>query len=423
MLDSCIFQNSDKRGAHVSPNKKLPMVSYQVFMLSLILLPFAAQAGFEFKNDTCTLAINGQAKFDYFYIDGGEVASTNKKTDHALWFLDLKTGLNCKLNEHLELQTMIRERPLKGSHFDWQGLDIGSREAWIGLAHQNWGSIRWGRFLTQLNRLPDTYAGPAAYPQTTDYGSAPMPITRQASFRYLSPLIFNFEGGITVGGKSDNQDIELSGIYHWGKMHFDGVYSQSVMNGAYFQANQNKPLNIGNKELVNETIFGGARYDFDNGARLRGAFKSNIFSLPSNTSGYYDLNGQFKTVTKFYQWMVSGTYPLTSQFTLGGNFMRYLDSSSRQIKFNDGASIASLQLAYKPIDSIILSLTYRRLKLDQKGAIPGSSTGVNQAIPDSVDNGRGLADHRWVFEQGNYGTPNFDSPKVEYVGIGIEYNF
>ncbi len=393
------------------------------FIWPIFFVPLAAQAGFEFKHRACTLAIHGQAKYDYFYLDGGEIIGTNKKSDHGLWFLDLKTGLNCQLNEKIEFQSMIRERPLRGSHFDWQGLPIGSREAWVGLAHKELGKIRWGRFLTQMNLIPDPYAGPAAYSQTTDYGSAPMPITRQASLRYDLPQINNFEGGATLGGKTDNQDIELFGVYHWGKAHFDGVYSQSTMNGAYFEANKNKPLNIGNKKLINETIFGGVRYNFDGGAKLRGAVKSNVFSLPANSSGYYDPSGTLKTVTRFYQWMVSGTYPLTPKLTLGGNYIRYMDSMTRRVKANDDASIASLQLAYKLTDSLILGLTYRALRLDSKGAIPGSVTGVNQAIPDSVDPGRGLADHRWVFEQGNYGTQKFDSPKVDYIGIGIEYNF
>jgi hypothetical protein len=99
--------------------------------------------------------------------------------------------------------------------------------------------------------------------------------------------------------------------------------------------------------------------------------------------------------------------------------VRYNDSKTRGVKANDGATIASAVLRYNVFKDIFLGLNVRQMRLDQKGFIPGSGSGVNNAIPSTTDKGFGLENRQWVFDQG----AGLNSKKVNYLGLNVEYFF
>jgi predicted porin len=381
----------------------------------------SAQADTDFKFDPCTATVGGQLQYNVTHKSGGLAGEVNKSHGNNYRFFDLRLGGACRVAPDLDIEGMLRQRPIIGSDFKAQADRFGSREAWLGVKSAEFGALRAGRFITRMWSTADYPYGDGVNSEASDYGATPTPVTRRTALRYLSPGIRGFQGELTVGGDSKNRDIELYGNYSLGALSFDGVYDRSVMNGAYEKV-QGGALPIGQRDLVNSALFFGGRYDFNNGAHARLALKSSQFSMPSDATGFYSTGGSYKTVTRVNSIVASGTYPLLDGLTFKPGLVRYMDSTTRGVTADDGATISKLGLIYEFYKNATIEFDVRSIRLDQAGAIPGSGSGANQAVPDSTDVGLALADRRWVFSQA-YDATGLKSQRIRAIGVTLQYAF
>jgi predicted porin len=387
--------------------------------VAALVVSCSAFADRDFKFGTCTATIGGQFQAGVSNVTGGNDVTVNIDEDRTLYFLDLKTGLGCKVAANWDVEGFVRMRPLKGNTFDIQGHHIGSREAWLGVANPSLGSLRYGRFINRMVDETDDYGAPSLYAEASTYNATGGDMTRSMSMRYTSPQLKGFQGEVTFGGAPRDRDLELYGRYDLGSWNFQTVYSRSVMTGAYERV---ATTTIGNRNLVNSGLFAGVGYEFGNGAKIKVGAKTNQFALPSDSNGVYSPGGSIKTVTTVNTLALSGSYPLNSSFTLSGSALRFLDTKTRGVTANDGATLLSLSLKYAFNNDASVSLGYKNMRLDRAGAIPGSGYGVNQAMPDATVSGKAISDKRWVFSQ-SYANNNFASPLVHSIGMTFEYNF
>jgi predicted porin len=389
--------------------------------LTTQFLTCSAFADTNFTFNPCTFTIGGQAQFNVSHTYGGMVKGANENELESYGFLDLRTSLGCKINSMFTIEGMSRQRPIVGSGFAAQANRFGSREAWVGVSTSGFGSLRWGRFLNKMYTTLDYPYGDGLNAESSDYGATPTPVTRNMSWRYTSPTIKATQLEFTFGGGAKNQDSELYGKYDKGSFGIDGVYSRHVMNESYENVNK-KPLSIGDRNLINSGAFLGGYYQFSNSARINLGVKSSVFSTPSNASGFYSVNGNKKTVTRINSFITTGTYPLSEKVKINPGVVRYFDSKTRGITADDGATMYKVGLIFDPVPDASIKLEFKLTRLDRAGAIPGSGSGLNQAIPDSTDNSKGISDRRWVFNQ-DYDSNLYKSRNVRVIGITIQKTF
>jgi predicted porin len=391
------------------------------FAILGLLTAQLALADKEFKSGPCTFKLGGQLQTELSRVSGGLVAGVNEAENKTQYYFDLKTGYGCDISKDFGIETMLRTRPLKGNTFDIQGNGIGSREAWFGLKSSGLGTVRYGRFLNRMVDEVDEFGAPNLYAEASTYNATGGDMTRSPSLRYATPVLAGFQGEVTVGGKtSQNRDLELYGKFNTGSWEFQSIFTRSVMNGAY--AALATPT-FGDRELVNSGLFGGAGYSFANGAKIKAGVKLNKFALPSNANtGVYTPGGSVKSVTDLNTLMLNAEYPLGAKFTLSGGLLRFMDTKTRGVTANDGATLANISLKYAITSDAAVFIGFKQTKLDRAGAIPGSGAGVNAAMPDATTVGNGISDKRWVFNQ-SFANNSFNSPSINTALIKLEYNF
>jgi hypothetical protein len=393
-------------------------------LISTQMLVQTAHADMTFPFNPCSFTIGGQAQFSMSYAYGGVAVDNNDGNLSSYGFLDLRTGLDCKINSEFSMEAMLRQRPIVGSGFAAQANYFGSREAWVGTKSNRFGALRWGRFLNKMWSVADYPYGDGVSSQSSDYGSTPTPITRNMSFRYISPEFMSLKGEVTFGGDKNNQDTEAYLSYNREKFGFDGVYSRNVMDTAYEEKN-GKPLakEFKDRHLVNSAAFLGGHYDFTNGASVRLGMKTSVFSMPSNEKGVFNTAGKYKTNTRINSLIATTSYPISSLWKFQSGIVRYFDSQTRGVKADDGATFYKLGLSFMPpAADASIGFDFGFTRLDRAGAIPGSGSGANQAIPNSTDKPRAIDDRRWVFGQ-DYGATGYNSRNVRSFGITLQKNF
>ncbi len=404
---------------------KYQKIFHSAIALGALACIQVASAETELKSGDCTFTLGGQAQLTLAETSSQDDAiNASPSQDTQIFFLDLKTGLGCKISAEYDFESMVRMRPLKGNTFDIQGHHLGSREAWLGIKHKSYGAIRYGRFLNRMVDQVDDYGAPSLYAEASAYSATAGDVTRKMSFRYISPELFGFQPEITAQlNSSKNQDVELFVTYPIGSFKLEGIYARNSMNGAYELANGGL-IGTGNRKLTNSSGFAGIVYELSNGGKLRAGTKFNQFALPSNAAGFYDLNGSYKTVTQLNALMLSGEYPLGNGWSINGSLVRYLDSKTRGVRADDGANFTSLTVKYQLTQDLNVSLGYKTMRLDRSGAIPGSGTGANTAVPETTVNSLALADRQWVFGQNYVGGANaFKISRFNQINFVVSWDF
>jgi predicted porin len=394
--------------------KKLNLIAAAVLGSCLGTSAFAQLEG---NVGACTFGASGQAKVETGHRTGGVLPDTNQDFTNTVGFIDLRLDAKCKASDSTTLEMRLRQRPLKGSNFDIQGHTLGAREAWLGVANSSAGTFRVGRFLTKMNSVLDwPYGAPALNAQAGDYGATPSAPTRKISLRYIAPTFYGIDLETTIGTASD---IELYGQYKIAGFSIDAIHSRAKMNSAYrFAAGSSYSFDDG-RDLTNQATFLGARYEFGNQAKILAGFKNNVFSYPVTGSGRFNASGTFRQETSFNEIVVSGEYPIADKWKIGAGVVRYLDSKTRGVTANDGATLFGAVVSYTIIPNLDALVLWRQVTLDRVGAIPGSSSGVNEAIPSTTRRSLGLENRQWVFEQGG----GLGSKRVNYIGAAIQYAF
>jgi predicted porin len=364
--------------------KKLNLIAAAVLGSCLGTSAFAQLEG---NVGACTFGASGQAKVETGHRTGGVLPDTNQDFTNTVGF------------------------------FDIQGHTLGAREAWLGVANSSAGTFRVGRFLTKMNSVLDwPYGAPALNAQAGDYGATPSAPTRKISLRYIAPTFYGIDLETTIGTASD---IELYGQYKIAGFSIDAIHSRAKMNSAYrFAAGSSYSFDDG-RDLTNQATFLGARYEFGNQAKILAGFKNNVFSYPVTGSGRFNASGTFRQETSFNEIVVSGEYPIADKWKIGAGVVRYLDSKTRGVTANDGATLFGAVVSYTIIPNLDALVLWRQVTLDRVGAIPGSSSGVNEAIPSTTRRSLGLENRQWVFEQGG----GLGSKRVNYIGAAIQYAF
>ncbi|NJS35417.1 MAG: hypothetical protein HC765_01655 [Brachymonas sp.] len=398
--------------------KTLNILSKSAMLACVLSAPAYAQL--QLTGDACTLTLSGQLKAEYWSKTGGVLPDTNKDTQEFFGFADIQLDNKCKLTSNTELEMRLRQRPLKGSNFEIQGDDLGSREAWIGVSNGGFGKIRVGRFLNKMNTVLDyPYGAPNLNAQAADYGATPSAPTRYGSLRYIAPTFFGVDLETTVGSSSASRDIELYAQYKIAGFMIDGIHARSKMNAAYQRAGGAGYSFDNSRNLTNTATFLGARYEFGNSAKLMAGFKNNVFSYPVAPSGVYNATGSFRQETAINEVVFSGEYPIAPKWTASAGLVRYLDTKTRGVSADDGATLLGAIISYAILPNMSVNLQLRQTRLDRVGAIPGSGSGVNNIIPSTTKESLGLENREWVFDQG----AGFKSKKVNYVGIAFQYTF
>jgi predicted porin len=370
---------------------------------------------------SCTASLSGQLKGEHWTKSGGNLPGTNKDTQEFFGFADIQLDNNCKLTSDTNLEMRLRQRPLKGSNFDIQGDSLGSREAWVGFSNTGLGKVRYGRFLNKMNSVLDyPYGAPSLNAQAADYGSTPSAPTRFGSLRYISPTFYGIDLETTIGGAPENRDIELYAQYKIAGFQIDAIHSRSKMNGAYQQAGGAAYTFDNARSLTNTATFLGARYEFKNSARVTAGFKNNIFSYPVGPSGVYNPTAAFRQETAINELVLAGQYPLAPKWTASAGLVRFLDSKTRGVTADDGATLFGALISYAVTPAFSINLELRQTRLDRVGAIPGSVGGVNNIIPSTTRGPLDFENRQWVFEQGGTG---FNSKKVNYAAVTVQYSF
>jgi predicted porin len=378
-----------------------------------------AWAQLQVRGGSCTLGLSGLAKGEYWSKTGGVLKDTNDDTQEWFGFVDLQIDNQCELTSSTQLEMRLRQRPLKGSNFDIQGHKLGSREAWLGLANKDYGTVRIGRFLSKMNSVLDwPYGAPNLNAQAADYGSTPSAPTREVSVRYIAPSVYGVDIESTLGGP-DAGDLEIYAKYKLGNFNIDAIHARAKMNKAYRNASAGAYAFNDSRNLTNNATFIGARYEFGNQAKVMAGFKNNIFSYPVGGNGKYSTSGTFRQETAFNELVISGEYPIAPKWTLGLGMVRYMDSKTRGVTANDGATLFGALLSYAVTPALSVNLAWRQTTLDKVGAIPGSGAGVNQIIPSTTKESLGLENREWVFDQG----AGLASKRVNYLGIQVQYSF
>ncbi len=379
-----------------------------------------AFAQLQVTGGSCTAGLSGQLKGEYWSKSGGNLPGTNQDTQEFFGFADIQLDNSCKLTSDVTLEMRLRQRPLKGSNFEIQGHHLGSREAWVGLADNSFGKVRMGRFLNKMNSVLDyPYGAPNLNAQAADYGATPSAPTRLFSVRYIAPTFYGVDLETTIGGSPDNRDIELYAQYKIAGFHIDGIHSRSKMNGAYQRAGGAAYSFNNARSLTNTATFLGARYEFKNAAKVTAGFKNNVFSYPVGPSGVYNATAAFRQETAFNELVFAGEYPLAPKWTASAGLVRFMDSKTRGVTADDGATQLGAIISYAILPGMSINLQLRQTRLDRIGFIPGSASGVNTIIPSTTKDNLGLENREWVFDQGK----GLASKKVNYVGVAVQYSF
>jgi predicted porin len=397
--------------------KKMNIIAAAALLASVASVPAFAQL--QARGGSCTATLSGQAKAEYWSKTGGVLKDTNDGAHEALGFVDIQLDNQCDLTSSTKLEMRLRQRPLKGSNFDIQGHNLGSREAWVGLANNSYGKVRVGRFLAKMNSVLDwPYGAPNLNAQASDYGSTPSAPTRNGSLRYIAPTLYGADIEATIGGPNTG-DFEVYGQYKLAGFAIDAIHSRAKMNAAYRNAAGGAYSFNDQRSLTNHATFLGARYEFGNQAKVLAGFKNNVFSYPVSNNAKFSASGSFKQETAFNELVISGEYPIAPKWTASAGIVRYLDSKTRGVSSNDGATLFGAVLSYAVTPATKLSLNFRQTTLDSVGAIPGSGSGVNNAIPSTTRGSLGLENREWVFDQG----AGFGAKRVNYLGVAVEYQF
>ncbi|GLS05618.1 hypothetical protein GCM10007860_27750 [Chitiniphilus shinanonensis] len=234
-------------------------------MIKRIVLAAAVSACFA-APAFAEVSIGGSAEMDLFY-------RTNNTADGDGKFLEeIAITVNIDGSDKLDSGNTLKWRLAQKVATDWRFDSWGAREAWIGYAG-DWGELRFGN---QFSNVYLTEDWPYGWKGQGGLFAEP-PVQGFASgITYASPNFsgFSFNLGYDLGaGGIDGAAFEVAGHYANGGLAIDAGYVSTIDatsggaggNHGYSLAYQDG-TDIGHWMV-------GARYTFDNGFNVTGAFK------------------------------------------------------------------------------------------------------------------------------------------------------
>ncbi|UXY14660.1 porin [Chitiniphilus purpureus] len=284
------------------------------------------------------VSIGGSAEMDLFY-------RTNNTPDGDGKFLEeIAIVVNVDGSDKLDNGSTLKWRLAQKVATDWRYDSWGNREAWIGYA-DSWGEIRFGNQFTNLYLTQDWPYG--AKGQGGLF--AEPPIQGFASgITYASPNFngFSFNLGYDLGtGGKDGKAYEVVGHFTTGGLSIDAGYA-ATDDASSSGAGNGSGYRLTYAEGTSETVtFAGARYAFDNGFNVTGAWKRQELETAaagSHEQDFYLVRGGYS----FGKHSLSLGYQLVAESEAAGVEQ---DNEIQQVAFQWDYSISKNSVAFLQI--------------------------------------------------------------------------
>jgi predicted porin len=283
-----------------------------------------------------------------------------------------------------------------------QGGRLFGRQAYVGLASQNYGTLTAGR---QYDPTVDLFSGITAAGNWGDVGGTPFDNDNtdwdfrvNNSLKYVSPTIAGLTGEAMYGfsntsGFADNRLFSVAGQYQYGGLTAVAAYMRIDNPGAGTSgAVTNDSVFSG---AVQENIDAGLAYKFKS---VQVAFAWSHTNIDSPTANAYlsgsiaPANGGSWTNWKFDNFQINGTYFFTPAFWLGASYtytMGKLDTTAGNYSPKWHTAQLTLDYDLSARTSLYLQGAYQHVQSANTGtqfddaqilAAAGPSSTVNQFV-------------------------------------------